>query len=174
MHVENQSGYVQCGAVNTSWYSAMWTIAATGDGWNYIRNRWQSSEWIHIENLLGYAQYNNPQTGWYSAMWQFINPTIVNKVVSTGIASAAIFPARTDSTDNPGIFPNPAHAGSRVRVVVPGNEQALVTISDVTGKVVKTLKLSGTGEIDPGVPAGMYFVTIRWKGTAITKKLVIQ
>lgn len=174
MHVENQSGYVQCGAVNTSWYSAMWTIAATGDGWNYIRNRWQSSEWIHIENLLGYAQYSNPQTGWYSAMWQLVNPTVVNKVATTGTAGAAIFSVQADSTDNPGIFPNPVHADSRVRVVVPGNEQALVTISDVTGKIVKTVNLSGTGEIDPGLPAGMYFVTIRWKGATVTKKLVVQ
>ena len=70
--------------------------------------------------------------------------------VIVGTAGAANFSVQADSTDNPGIFPNPVHADSRVRVVVPGNEQALVTISDVTGKIVKTLKLSGTGEIDPG------------------------
>ncbi len=174
MHVENQSGYVQCGTINTSWYSAMWTIASTGDGWNYIRNRWQSGEWIHIENLLGYAQYSNPQTGWYSAMWQLVNPTVVNNMVSTRTASAAILPVSTDSAGNFSIFPNPAHTGSRVRIVMPGNEQAFVTISDVAGKVLKTVKLSGTGEIDPGVPAGVYFVTVRLKKSAVTKVLVVQ
>jgi hypothetical protein len=152
----------------------MWTIATTGDGWNYIRNRWQSSEWIHIENLLGYAQYSGPQTGWYSAMWQFVNPAVVNNTVSTHTTGAAFFPATADSTGNLSIFPNPASAGSRVRITVPGNEQAFVTVSDVTGKVLKVVRLSAREDIDPGVPAGTYFITIRWKGSAVTKKLVVQ
>lgn len=125
-------------------------------------------------NQGGYVQCGTINTSWYNAMWQFINPTVVNNVVSTGTAGAAIFPVQADSTDNLGIFPNPAHAGSRVRIAGPGNEQALVTICDVTGKIVKTAKLSGTGEIDPGLPAGVYFVIVRLKKQTITKKMIVQ
>lgn len=74
IHVQDQTGYVECTAGNTTWYSAMWQSTGTGDGWNYIQNRWQTSNWIHIENLKGYAEYSGAQTGWYSAMWQFVNP----------------------------------------------------------------------------------------------------
>jgi uncharacterized protein YjdB len=74
MNVENQTGTVQSNAANTSWYSAMWQTSATGDGWNYIQNRWQTTDWIHIQDLNGSAEYGGAQTGWYSAMWQFVNP----------------------------------------------------------------------------------------------------
>jgi hypothetical protein len=74
MHVEDQTGNVECTAGNTTWYSAMWQAATTGDGWNYIQNRWQTGDWIHIQDLTGSAEYANAQTGWYSAEWQFVNP----------------------------------------------------------------------------------------------------
>jgi hypothetical protein len=77
MHVENQNGSVQCSAANPTWWSAMWSIPTTADGYNTMQNRWQTSQMIHIENLLGYAQYSGAQTGWYSAMWQFVNPVTV-------------------------------------------------------------------------------------------------
>jgi hypothetical protein len=156
----------------------MWTIASTGDGWNYIRNRWQTGEWVHLENLLGYAQYSGPQTGWYSAMWQFVNPTTVSS--ATAPATVGGTSANLDQAVNAGdnaairIFPDPVRAGSRFTITLPGNEQAFVTITDLAGKVVLVTRLSATGEIDPGVPAGVYFVTIRWKAITITKKLVVQ
>jgi len=172
MHVENQNGSVQCDAANTTWYSAMWSIAATGDGWNYIQNRWQPSERIHLENLLGYAQYSGSQTGWYSAMWQFVNPVTARPV---NAASSIVV---TDNEDAAGLklFPNPVQ-GRKFYVVVPGlsqTEKASVTINDITGKQVLTTKISGIGEIEHHLSAGVYFVTIRSKQTNVTKKIVIK
>lgn len=74
MNVENQNGTVEATTADATWYSAMWTITSAGDGWSYIQNRWQTTEWIHVENQLGSAQYAGAQAGWYSAMWQFVNP----------------------------------------------------------------------------------------------------
>lgn len=72
MQVENQSGAVQATTGDQTWWSAQWSIPATGDGYNTIQNRWQTTQRVHIENLTGYAQYSGSQAGWYSAMWQFV------------------------------------------------------------------------------------------------------
>jgi hypothetical protein len=34
--------------------------------------------------------------------------------------------------------------------------------------------LASIGEVDPGLPAGIYFVTIRCQKLTVTKKIVIQ
>jgi len=170
MYVENQTGYVQCGAINSTWYSAMWTIAPTGDGWDYIRNRWQTSEWIHIENLLGYAQYANPQTGWYSAPWQLVNPVTVS-AVTPGMSNAVAAGLDQTAGDAVRLFPDPARVGQRIRVTAPDN--ALVTFRDLSGRTLLIIRLASTGEVDPGLPAGIYFVTIRCKDHTVTKKIVI-
>jgi len=76
MHVEDQNGAIEATTGNPVWYSAMWSIASTGDGWDYIENRWQTSDWVNIQNLAGYAQYASAGSGFYSAEWQFINPVV--------------------------------------------------------------------------------------------------
>lgn len=147
MHVENQDGTVQCSAISTSWYSAMWTIAAAGNGYNYIQNRWQPTEWVHIENLLGYAQYIGPQTGWYSAMWQFVTPA-----------------AATTSK----LYPNPAT--NEFYIELPTHETSIVTIYDITGKLLIQRSGKGLTKIDLHLPAGIYLV----KTGESTQKIVIQ
>jgi hypothetical protein len=179
MHVENQNGAVQAGTIQASWYSAMWTVATTGDGWNYIENRWQPSQWVHIEGLLGYAQYSGAQTGWYSAMWNFVNPV-------TGAAGAALTPAlqtgtpaRLTDAEQAGtikLFPNPA-PGGEFYITLPGllpNEQASVSIRDNNGKLLLTKKISGSGQMEQHLPAGVYFVTILSKKINSTKKLIVE
>lgn len=172
MYVENQTGYVQCGVINSTWYSAMWTIAPTGDGWDYIRNRWQTSEWVHIENLLGYAQYANPQTGWYSAMWQFVNPVTVSAVMpaQSAAVSASLDPG--GGSEAVRLYPDPVHVGERIRVVAPGD--ATVTFRDLSGRTLLVTRVASTGEVGPGLPAGIYFVTVRSQKLIVTKKIVIQ
>lgn len=172
MHVENQNGSVQCDVANATWYSAMWSIAATGDGWNYIKNRWQTSEWIHLENMLGYAQYANPQTGWYSAMWQFVNPVTARPVN----AASSVVVTNNENAAGLKLYPNPVQ-GSKFYILVPGlsqTEKASVTVKDITGKQVLTTKISGTGEVEHHLSAGVYFVTILSKQTNVTKKVVIK
>jgi uncharacterized protein YjdB len=178
MNLEGQTGNVQCGAVQSSWYSAMWTVAPTGDGWNYLQNRWIANQWIHIENLTGTAQYANVQTGWYSAMWNFVNPVVVT-------AATPVLGARTAASFNSGIgdrsvllFPNPVSAGSSFYIAMPPGlppgETAMVTVHDLSGQALLVTSLSGSGAIRNHLIGGIYFVTILSRQGSITKKLVVQ
>jgi hypothetical protein len=176
MHVENQNGSVQCGTIQSSWYSAMWSIVDAGSGWSYIENRWQANQWIHIENLLGYAQYSSAQTGWYSAMWQFVNPT-VGTAAAAGLqngAAASLTAATQASTIR--LFPNPVR-GSAFYITLPASQQSettLVTIRDVTGKPMQTTSLTGSGYVQQHLPAGVYFVTIQSRMEVCTRKLIVE
>lgn len=183
MHVENQTGAVQAGAIQSSWYSAMWSIAATGDGWNYIQNRWQANQWIHIENLLGYAQYSGAQTGWYSAMWNFVNPVTGTAAVpglQSGTASSltasgqdGTTPQQTGSVK---LYPNPASGGPFYLAVpsLASNEQAVVTIRDSNGKLLLTKTITGSAQLEQRLAAGLYFITVQSKRLNETKKLLVQ
>jgi len=108
MNVEDQNGAVEANTANTTWYSAMWTFDSTGDGWDYIENRWQTAQWINIEGLVGYAQYANAQTGWYSAMWQFVNPTSVPGGLTSAYVSGIVENPATRMAQNGDPFVHPA------------------------------------------------------------------
>jgi len=177
MHVENQNGSVQCGAIQSVWYSAMWSVvdAGTGAGWDYIQNRWQPNQWVHIENLLGYAQYANAQTGWYSAMWQFVNPVTGTAAApaaqsgfATGFARDSVMEAAV------GLYPNPA-PGGRFFVSVPQTGVPVrVIVSDVNGRAVYEALLSGSGWVGHALARGVYFVRIRTAKGDVVKKLVVE
>ncbi len=172
MHVENQNGSVQCGAIGQGWYSAMWAIADAGSGWSYIQNRWQPGQWIHIENLLGYAQYSGAQSGWYSAMWQFVNPVTARMI--TGPVAGVTTTGSLNGTVQ--LYPNPVQ-GKQFHLLVPGlqqNELAQVSVTDNAGKVVLLTQVTANGLIDHHLAAGIYFVSIRSRYITVTKKLVIQ
>jgi uncharacterized protein YjdB/glycosidase len=176
MNLEGQTGNVQCGAIQSSWFSAMWTIAPTGDGWNYIQNRWQPNQWIHIENLTGSAQYANVQTGWFSAMWNFVNPTTVTGSAPPELTTTARSLSGGAGEESVQLYPNPAK-GNSFYLVVPGlqwGQQATVTIRDLGGKALLSTQLTGSGPIQHHLPAGIYFVTILSGRMNTTKKLVIE
>lgn len=167
MHVENQNGSVQLSAGDQSWWSAQWTISATGDGWNYIINRWQSSERIHLENLLGYAQYANAQTGWHSAMWQFVNPVTARERTSeTSMENETLV----------NIYPNPAK-GKELFVFVASlkeNETADLTMLDLQGKAALVTKIDRHGKVNHDLIPGLYFAKVRAQGVSVIKKVVIE
>ena len=177
MNVESQSGSVSCGAIQSSWYSAMWTVATAGSGWNYIQNRWQPNQWIHIENLLGYAQYANAQTGWYSAMWQFVNPTV-------GTGEPAVLRTSTTASLTGGrgegiqLYPNPVPKGNSFYITLPAAAAAdgpvILTVRDINGKPLLMRQLTASGPVQHNLPSGMYFVTILSRGITTTKKLIIE
>lgn len=72
MHIENQTGSVQCNVPDLTWWSTQWTQEATESSFIRLRNRWQPANIIHVENQTGSAQYANAQDGWYSAQWELV------------------------------------------------------------------------------------------------------
>ena len=168
MHVENQNGSVQCSTGDPTWWSAQWSVSATGDGWNYLINRWQGGERIHLENLLGYAQYANAQTGWHSAMWQFVNP-VTGRVSTHGEGAVT-----DESAVN--IYPNPAK-GNEIHISLSRlkqNEMANVAIQDMYGKMALETKVGSEGRITHDLKPGLYFVKVRASEINAVKKIIIE
>lgn len=73
------------------------------------------------------------------------------------------------------VFPNPAHD----KIQISGNRlsEAEIVLTDVLGRAV-SLHQSGNDELrqldSSGLTPGVYLLTIRLDGTAVTKKVVIQ
>ncbi|HEY9044975.1 MAG TPA: Ig-like domain-containing protein [Ohtaekwangia sp.] len=167
MHVENQTGSVQCTTGDPTWWSAMWSISATGDGWNYIINRWQTSERIHIENLTGNAQYSGAQNGWYSAMWQLVNPV-------TARVESEEFVAEQEAQVQ--IYPNPVK-GNRLYIAVPAlssNESVTITIQDINGRAALETQITHSGEVTHNLSSGLYFVRVRGGSVNLMKKILVE
>ncbi len=176
MHVENQNGAVQCGTINTSWYSAMWAIAAATDGWNYIQNRWQPSQWINIEGQLGYAQYSGAQAGWHSAMWKFVNP--VTGLLSGGATTQDTSQQRDEAAtiETIRLYPNPS-AGGHFFIELPaleGGKPAALTIRDISGRLVMQQNINASSKVQHNLPAGMYFINVLSGQLNESRKLIVR
>jgi uncharacterized protein YjdB len=170
MHIENQTGSVQCNGTDSTWWSAQWSSDNIDGTWIRIRNRWQSGNIIHVENQTGSAQYANAQDGWFSAQWQ-LETTVTAKSGSSkiGVDDESILSSVT-------IYPNPS-TNNEFNVVVPelkANDLATVTITDMNGKVAQVSSISASATINHNLPAGLYLVTIRSNELNVTKKLIVK
>jgi hypothetical protein len=168
MHVENQNSAVQASTADQSWWSAQWTIATTGDGWNYIINRWQTSQRIHLENLLGYAQYANAQAGWHSAMWQLVNPITARERTSDQLS--------LEEESLIDIYPNPS-SGKEFFVDIPvlkENETADLTMMDLQGKTAFVTKVKRNEKVTHDLTPGLYFARIRTTQWNVIRKIMIE
>lgn len=173
MHIENQTGTVQCGAINTAWASAQWTPEYVDGTWIRIRNRWQPGSIVNVEGQTGAAQYSGAQDTFYSAQWKlnavaggtstskFANPDVLAEEEQNTVAT---------------ILPNPA-TNNELHILLPELETgdlALITVSDMNGRTVLTEKLLASGKINHHLAAGLYIVNINSKSFNVTKKLIIQ
>jgi uncharacterized protein YjdB len=166
MHIENQTGSVQCAAGNTAWWSQQWSQDYIDGTWVRFRNRWQTGSIIHVEGQTGSAQYSGAQDGWYSAQWQLV-PT------------AGRLATETDTDFSPAsveIYPNPS-SGKQFNIAITGlakNESANVTLHDVNGKIAFETVVHESIKVDHNLPTGLYFVRVRAKGMNVVKKLAVE
>ncbi len=177
IHIENQNGSVQCSTITPGWYSAMWSIAAAPDGWNYIQNRWQTSQWINIEGLLGYAQYSGAQAGWHSAMWKFVNPiTGLMASVSTSTLTASLTGDEIANTPTVKLFPNPSTSGYFFIDLPPLQHGSRTTIAvrNIRGKLMMQQNITGSSKVQHHLPAGVYFINILSGQLNESRKLIVQ
>ncbi len=163
MHIQDQTGSVQCTAIDKNFWSSQWSQDAADAGYVRLRNRWQTGSIIHVENQTGSAQYSGGQDGWHSAHWLL---TVV--AAREGDAGAEESSASVD------IYPNP-NAGGKLNVALAGIEDvATITISDVNGKVVSVTKASSSVKINHNLSAGLYFVNVSANSLNVTKKLIVD
>jgi uncharacterized protein YjdB len=166
MNIENLNGSVECGAIQSTWSSAMWTVVSAGSPWNYIENKWLPNDWIHIENLKGYAEYAGANSSWWSAMWQF----------QTVTKSANAFAENPIVAPDVVLYPNPI-PNKKVSIALVNfkiNEAVLVTVSDLNGKIIYHITLFESKELELNIPAGMYLVSVRSADGNVIKKLIVE
>jgi uncharacterized protein YjdB len=176
MHIENQTGSVQCAAADISWWSSQWSQDNVDGTYVRFRNRWQAGSIIHVENQTGFAQYANAQDGWYSAQWQLI--------AATGSAGGRLRGTETalyESETEEGemlveIYPNPSR-GKEFTVSIPRlkeNELAQLAVHDLNGRIVHQAEIQNSGTIKHNLNPGLYFIKVRSSKFQRTKKIVIE
>lgn len=171
MHIENQTGSVQCTAVTLDWWSAQWSQDNVDGTYVRLRNHWQTGSIIHVEGQTGSAQYAGAQDGWYSAQWQLIP-------VSTGGRTAApeMSVHEERSLSAVVVYPNPAR-GNQLHVQVPELPDAIpaaVLIQDVHGRLVLETRVKRSGVITHDLPGGLYFVKVRTAKAVLVEKVLIE
>ncbi|MBT1711467.1 starch-binding protein [Fulvivirgaceae bacterium PWU5] len=171
MHIENQTGSVQCTAVTLDWWSAQWSQDNVDGTYARLRNRWQTGSIVHVEGQTGSAQYAGAQDGWYSAQWQLI------PVSSGGRTAAPEIPVYEEATSSAVmVYPNPAK-GNQLFVQLPElpeTSEAAVLIQNVQGQSVLETKVKHSGMITHDLPGGLYFVRVRTANAVVIEKVVIE
>lgn len=173
MHIENQTGTVQCGAINTAWASAQWTPEYVDGTWIRIRNRWQPGSIVNVESQSGTAKYSGAQDDFHSAQWRL---NAVAGGTSTSKFSNPDVLTEEEENTTATILPNPA-TGNKLNVLLPELEPgdiAEITVSDLNGRTVLTENLSTSGAINHQLAAGLYIVNISSKNFNVTQKLIVK
>jgi len=167
MHVENQTGYVQCTAADITWWSSQWSADYIDGTWIRIRNRWITGDVIHVEDQNGYAEYANEQDAWFSAQWQ---------LVPTALKSAEIENGSSDAIVSMDIFPNPVTNGFVTIDLQNTANESTVQFFDLLGRDVfnsKLTDLQNTLNIS-SLNYGTYIVKISSSMGTYTKKLLVK
>lgn len=173
MHIENQTGTVQCGTINPAWASTQWTPEYIDGTWIRIRNRWQPGSIVNVESQTGTAKYLGVQDSYLSTQWKLnavAAGTSTSKLLYIDVAT------KEEQNTFASIFPNPA-VNSVFYVKLPNLEdgdQANITVSDINGRTVLTKKLLASGQINHNLKTGFYFVTINSKAFTVNEKLIIK
>jgi hypothetical protein len=167
MHIENQTGSVQCTAVDLNWWSSQWSQDNVDGTYVRIRNRWQTGSIVHVEGQIGSAQYANAQNGWYSAQWQLVTTSGRLASEENSIEASSVL------VD---IYPNPSN-GKQFNIEIPGlpeNELATLAIHDMSGKIALERKVNKASKIDHNLPPGLYIIKVRATDINAIKKLMIE
>jgi hypothetical protein len=68
MHIQDQTGFVEVGNIYPTWWSAMWSIQDSGQGYVRLQNRW-TGQYMHIQDLDGRVEVGSIYQTWDSAKW---------------------------------------------------------------------------------------------------------
>jgi glycosidase len=171
MHIENQTGSVQCTGITTSWWSAQWYQQSVDATYVRIRNRWQNGSMIHVENLTGSAQYAGAQDGWYSAHWE---------LVPNGSAGGRERTVQVSEEEQENsffdVYPNPS-TGNRLTIALPQmkvNEFATASMMDINGKLMWQKKLTKTEEVEHELKPGLYLIRVHAPLGVWVKKVIVK
>ncbi|HYC86873.1 MAG TPA: alpha-amylase family glycosyl hydrolase [Chryseosolibacter sp.] len=173
MHIENQTGSVQCTAADASWWSGQWSQDYIDGTWVRFRNRWQTASIIHVENQTGFAQYAGGQDGWYSAQWRLVS---TSGRAHTGTVGSLEADASLEGNRLVEIYPNPAR-GNQLNIMIDeieAGEKADVLIRDMNGKLAVQRRIGESGVIVHDLKPGLYLVLVQTRKIHAVRKLIIE
>ena len=124
---------------------------------------------------------NAPKTQFESFCSRFLLPndfdvTNNNKCYTTATSAQA----ETKSLNNLILYPNPSKGEVTAIVGALENTNGTLTISDVTGKILKKEAIGITSGFEKinvpteGIKAGVYFVSVETTNSKITRRLIIE
>jgi glycosidase len=172
MHVENQTGSVQSGAINTAWASAQWTPEYIDGTWFRIRNKWQPTNIVNVEGQTGSAQYSGAQDSFYSAQWK-LNAVAIGTSKMKTEKNAINDESETTAIT---IYPNPA-TDNQFNILLPELETddiATVTVTDLNGKIALVKQINASAKINHNLATGLYLVTVHTNALEVTQKLIVK
>lgn len=173
MHIENQTGSVQCGAITASWASAQWTPEYVDGTWIRIRNKWQPGSIVNVEGQTGAAQYSGAQDSFYSAQWK-LNAvpagTSTSKFLNTDILSDE------KEAISMTVVPNPATKGiiNLNLTGIDNNDTYDVIIYNIQGKMVLSQKLPSDHTISNNLTPGIYIVQLTRDSFVLSQKIIVR
>lgn len=98
--------------------------------------------------------------------------TYKNMTVMPATACAVSTANQAPTASTVQLYPNPCKG--LFSLLLPGNQPAHITISDVAGRIIDETDGSGTIIHNIAAPPGIYFVHIRAQEYSITRKLIIS
>ncbi len=125
--------------------------------------------WLNFTALEGKNLYYGARLHNYASVTGTID------IVTNGIQSGEYFPVSLDP-----VTPAPVRSTAEVSYTVPEHGRVNITVMDIAGRVVQTLRNeevpAGRGSVSfdaSGIAPGVYFVTMRTSGTTLTRKLAV-
>jgi hypothetical protein len=169
MHIENQTGSVQCSAITLGWWSAQWSQESVDATFLRLRNRWQTGNIIHVEGQTGSAQYSGAQDGWYSAMWELVAQT-------SGQSEGSPIVMDELSSDVIDVYPNPV-VGKEINVTIPqlkDGEHAEIQIQDINGKTALRANIQKSTSLAHDLVPGLYLLKVQTSRINTVKKVIVK
>jgi hypothetical protein len=168
MHIEAQTGYVECTSAFTDTMSTYWDTEDTGDGHIRIKSIRNIGDYMHIENLQGQLQIGKIEPSWWSAMW-LLEPILVTSAKQIKLAKQFV------------VYPNPSKGELNLKLDFVEDDEVQIKIMDISGRIVysETHVLMG-GQTDLRLNIsnilrdGFYYMTINGKNTVAGSLFVVK
>ncbi|MBE0654937.1 MAG: T9SS type A sorting domain-containing protein [Bacteroidales bacterium] len=135
-------------------------IASVDPGWGKAYTGMMKS--VQFELPHNGAPASNPATDWFAASTMIDKVVLTSNDLTTGIRS---LPKESVS-----IYPNPASNSFNIS----GTDVDLISIYDLTGKLVKIEKNTARNISVEGLDKGLYLVKIDSRGVSTMKKLIVE
>ena len=123
---------------------------------------WVSSPFKVYAFMIDVNELNPNYQKWY-----------MTKNICDGRTSDPCFPVSEQTLENLKLYPNPAN--DNFYVTLETNEPFTVTVTNIMGQVVKTIRGQGAVEFSVAdYPGGIYFVNVKTAQATVSQKLIVK